>query len=102
MDYTIELSYNINKYGNNIKETVIDLANEYCCQDYSILYEFEGDKQIKRSHCIISIIFRENEKNKMDLFIQLIKKIKNLNIEVIYNSKNKILYNSSYFKKKNF
>ena len=108
-----ELIDNINQYDgacifltnlkeedyHKIKETIINLANEYCCYDYSILYEFEGDKQIKRSHCIISIIFRENEKNKMDLFLQFIKKVKNLNTEVIYNSKNKILYSSSYFKK---
>lgn len=101
MTYTIELSYNINKYGNEIKNTIIENAEYYQCKNHNCLYEFEGHKQTKRSHCIISIIFSDDNINKMIEFIKMIKRNKNIYIELIFNDNNKIIYASSYYKKKN-
>ena len=64
------------------------------------LYEFEGQKQIQRSHCIISIVFSDDNINKMIEFIKTIKRLKKVYIEVIFNDNNKIIYTSSYYRKK--
>lgn len=95
------MSYDINKYGNKIKDLVIYYAKEYNCQKYDYIYEFEGNKQIKRSHCIISIVFSQEHINKFKEFINTIKRIKKLYLEVIYNDNNEILYASSFYKKRN-
>ena len=101
MTYTIELSYDINKYGNETKSKIIDMSEYYQCKSNSYLYEFEGQKQIQRSHCIISIVFSDDNINKMIEFIKTIKRLKKVYIEVIFNDNNKIIYTSSYYRKKN-
>lgn len=101
MTYTIEMSYNINKYGNKFRHKIIENAEYYQCKSNSYLYEFEGHKQTQRSHCIISVVFSDDNINKMIEFIKTIKGIKNIYIEVIFNDNNKIIYKSAYYKKIN-
>ena len=100
MGYNIEVSFNILKNGSvtQVLEMVKVFAEENFCENFYEDYEFENKVQYKRSHCIISIIFSHQNINNMVIFLNKIKKIKGLYIELIYDEDNSsILYASQYY-----
>jgi len=104
MNTTIELSYNINRFGTKNKQLVTSLANHYDADSCTYLYEFEGKRHIDRSHCIITIVFSDydenNNKNKnIDKFLKSIAYISNLYVECIFDSDNNIIHSSCYYNK---
>ena len=59
-------------------------------------FELEGDKQIKRNRCIFSVYFDNME--YCTNFAKQIRRLKFLDIEIIYNDCNKIIFASSYYR----
>ena len=100
MGYNIEVTFNILKNCSvtQLLETVKVFAEENFCENFYEDYEFENKVQYKRSHCIISIMFsRQNIKN-MVIFLNKIRRMKGLYIELIYDEdNNSILYASQYY-----
>jgi hypothetical protein len=101
MGYNIEVSFNTLK--NNIKETqdlIIDKALENRCNYYYNDFEFEKNLCYNRNHCIITLIFQNNncDIDYIVKFIKIIKNIKGIYIESIYdNDNNNILFASKFY-----
>ena len=109
MGYNIEISINLLKHSNvnEIKREIIDFASDLECSYYYILYDYEERIKFPRNHMIIVINFaNENDSNNCLFncakFLCLIKKMKDLHIESIYEDDNvfcKLIYASSYYLK---
>jgi len=100
MGYNIEVSFNVLKNGSvtELLETVRSFAEECFCEKFFEEYEFENKVHFQRRHCIISVIFPQEKINNMIEFLNIIKKIKGLHIESIYDEDNHlILYASQYY-----
>jgi len=100
MMYNIEVSFNILKNGSvtELLETVRMFADKCLCDNFFEDYEFENKVQFKRRHCIMTVIFPKDKINNMIEFLNIVKKIKGLYIETIYDEYNhSILYASQYY-----
>ena len=98
MGYNIELSFNIMKQNINLLNTVQSTAEECLCDNLFDDYEFDNNTQFQRRHCVISVRFPHERINNMTKFLNIVKKIEGLHIEVIYDElKHSILYASQYF-----
>ena len=100
MGYNIEVSFNTLK--NSISETqelIISTAVENGCNYYYNDFEFENNIRYNRSHCVITLSF-QNYENDIDCiikFLKIIRNIKGIYIESIYdNDTNNILFASKF------
>ena len=99
MSYNIEISFNIMKHKcvTEIQKNVTMIAEEYGCSNCYTNYEFEKNLQYQRNHCLITVIF-ENPIAYLIKFLKIIKKIKGIYIESIYDDvTSQLLYASSYY-----
>lgn len=100
MGYNIEVSFNVLKNGSvtELLETVRSFAENCYCEDFYEDYEFENKVQFQRRHCLMTVIFSQKNINNMIEFLNFIKKLKCLYIEMIYDDENHlILYASQYY-----
>lgn len=86
MGYTIEISFDILKHSNvsSLKQQMIDLAVEMDCHYQYSYYEYEKEHGNPRHHCIIAVHFLDETLFACAKFIKTIKKIRDVNIECIY------------------
>jgi hypothetical protein len=106
MGYNIEISIDLLKHTNvsETKREIIDFASDLECSYYYILYDYEERIKFPRNHMIIVINFaNENDSNNCLFncakFLCLIKKMKDLHIECIYDDEIvcNLLYASQYY-----
>ncbi len=100
MGYNIEFSFNILKNTSITKmlEDVKEYVMNSGCEDFYEDYEFENKTQFQRRHCLMVIKFSLTNINSMIKFLNNIRKINGIYIEIIYNEDNhSILYASQYF-----
>lgn len=100
MGYNIEISFNILKNGSATKllETVRNYAENSFCESFYEEYEFDKKVQFQRSHCVITINFSHSQINNIVYFLNNIKKIGGIYVELIYDDeKNSMLYASQYY-----
>ena len=101
MGYNIEVSFNTLK--NSISETqelIISTALENGCNYYYNDFEFENNLRYNISHCIITLSFQnyENDIDYIIKFLKIIRNIKGIYIESIYdNDTNNILFASKFY-----
>tara|TARA_Y100001935_G_C16920172_1_gene320429 strand:- start:5 stop:415 length:411 start_codon:yes stop_codon:yes gene_type:complete len=91
MAYQIEISVNLNKITNlsEIKNLLIEKANDCKVEDYYTMYEHMGkNRQIYRNHCVLVFMFLEHDELLAE-FIRYAKKFKNISIESIGFDKGK-------------
>jgi len=91
MAYQIEISVNLNKVTNlsDIKNLLLNKANDCKLQDYYTIYEHIGkNRQIYRNHCVICFLFNEHDELLAE-FIRYAKKMKNISIESVGLDKGK-------------
>ena len=91
MAYQIEISVNLNKITNlsEIKQLLLNKADDCKLEDYYIIYEHMGkNRQIYRNHCVITFLFLEHDELLAE-FIRYAKKIKNISIESLGLDKGK-------------
>tara|TARA_Y100000816_G_C25940567_1_gene490551 strand:- start:153 stop:578 length:426 start_codon:yes stop_codon:yes gene_type:complete len=103
MGYIIEVSFDIRKNGNcSFKNEIFQCAENLNCTTYYMDYEFEGqNRQMKRSHCILYIIFEDEYVENLMKFIRYVKTKKHTYIECLYedNGINNIIYASPVYQK---
>jgi len=101
MGYNIELSFNTLKH--NISETqdlIINIAVENGCNYYYNDFEFESNLRYNRNHCVITLSFQNYASNIYYIikFLKIIKNIKGIYIESIYDDdRNHILFASKFY-----
>lgn len=101
MGYNIEVSFNALK--QNITETqelIISIALENGCNYYYNDFEFENNLCYNRNHCVITLSFQSHVYNidYIVKFLKIIKNIKGIYIESIYdNDTNNILFASKFY-----
>lgn len=97
MGYIVELSVNIRKHNNvNILNKTIEQIAENCTL-YSTYHQIENNELYKRTHFFMTMRF-ESDKPNLVKFVKLIKSIRGMNIEFLYNDSTKtLLYGSKYF-----
>ncbi len=101
MVYQIDVAVNLNKISNlsEVKKKIIEKAHECKLEKYFDQFEHVGrNRQIFRNHCVLTLFFIENDELLSD-FIRFIKKIKNVNIEMVGldATKFKIIYASKKY-----
>lgn len=101
MVYQIDVAVNLNKISNlsEIKKKIIEKAYDCKLEKYFSQFEHVGrNRQIFRNHCVLTLFFIENDELLSD-FIRFIKKIKNVNIEMVGldATKFKIIYASKKY-----
>ena len=98
MEYTMELSLNLHKCGKytDTKNMLNDLAIENDATGIYDFFEIEGGKRIQRNHCIFVVSFYKAEHCLN--FLRLVRKLRNLHLETIYDSLCRISYASSYYR----
>lgn len=101
MGYNIEISVDISKHPDfsRLKKELTDFAIDSGCDHYYYLYEMEGGGQRKRNHCIIVVNFDDDSIFNCSHFLKVVKKIKDLNIECIYEDSIvcKLIYASRFY-----
>lgn len=101
MGYYVEISINMIKHPNisQLKREITDIAIELNCDHYYYLYEVENKNRIPRNHIVIVINFDDSQIFNCAHFLKLIKKMKNLHIECIYDDEIacNLLYASKYY-----
>lgn len=98
MGYFVEISFNLSKHKNytSIKNLIMEHAEKNSSISSYDFFELEGGKQIKRNRCIFSVYFDNME--HCTSFAKQIRRLKCLDIEIIYNDCNKIIFASSYYR----
>jgi hypothetical protein len=104
MGYTVESSLNILKHTNitEIQNKIKEIANECVCNFFYDNYEFENNKQIKRTNYTFTTYFEKGKDQTGNLlyFIKNIKKMAGIYIENIYDDDaNVLLYASKYYQR---
>ena len=105
MEYSIEISFNIEKQKNvtYMKAKLTDIAKAYSGYNIYAIHDIQGTRHgnVDRNHCIISVTFCDNNIKNCVKFIKQIKKLRNYTIESIYKSSGtyKLLYASSVYLK---
>lgn len=99
MGYNIEVSFNTLKHNiHDTQELIIKIALENGCNSYYNDFEFDNNLRYNRNHCIFTIIFQDYNIDDIVRFLQIMKKIKGIFIESIYdNDSNKILFASKLY-----
>jgi predicted adenine nucleotide alpha hydrolase (AANH) superfamily ATPase len=96
MSLNIRKHNNITEIQNNIKE----IANDSGCNFFYDNYEFENNKQMKRTNYMFTTYFEKEPIVNLLYFIKNIKKIPGIYIETIYDADvNVLLYASKYYQR---
>jgi hypothetical protein len=102
MGYNVEASLNILKHTNitEVQNHVKEIANDSGCNFFYDNYEFENNKQIKRTNYMFTTYFENEPIVNLLYFIKNIKKIPGIYIENIYDDDdNVLLYASKYYQR---
>lgn len=103
MGYNIEISVDLLHHTNisEIKKIIADYALDFECNYYYYLYDMAGGCKIQRNHCIMVINFDDAQIFNCSNFLKVVKKIKKLSIECIYEDDLlcKLIYASNYYQK---
>jgi hypothetical protein len=102
MGYTVESSLNILKHTNitEVQNKIKEIANDSVCNFFYDNYEFENNKQIKRTNYTFTTNFENDSIVNVTYFIKKIKKIPGIYIENIYDDDaNVLLYASKYYQR---
>lgn len=102
MGYTVESSLNILKHTNitEVQNKIKEIANDSVCNFFYDNYEFENNKQIKRTNYTFTTNFENDSIANVPYFIKKIKKIAGIYIENIYDDDaNVLLYASKYYQR---
>ena len=99
MGYNIEVSFNTQKLNlADTQELICSVAIENGCNSYYNDFEFENNLRYNRTHCIFTLNFQNYNIDNIVKFLKIIKKIKGLYIESIYdNDTNNILFASKFY-----
>jgi hypothetical protein len=100
MGYSIEVSFNILKNSSvtEIKNMIINGAEECGCDSFQEDYEYDAHTQFKRSHCVITLNFSKTEITDLIRFLRFIKSRCGIHLETIYDeNEHYILYASQYY-----
>ena len=102
MGYNVESSLNILKHTNitEIQNKIKEIANDSDCNFFYDTYEFENNKQMKRTNYMFTTYFEKEPIENLLYFIKNIKKIPGIYIENIYDDDaNILLYASKYYQR---
>lgn len=97
MGYIVEMSVNTRKHKNTpiLKKTIEQIAEN--CKLYSTYHQIENNELYKRTHYFMTMRFESIKPNILK-FVKLIKSIRGINIELLYNDSTKaLLYGSTYY-----
>lgn len=100
MGYSIEVSFNILKNSSvtEIKNMIIDGAEECGCDSFYEDYEYDVHTQFKRSHCVMTLIFSNSDITELVRFLRFIRSRCGVCLELIYDDNEYyILYASQYY-----
>ncbi len=100
MGYNIEVSFNTLKYNSilDTRDKIINYALENGCNSWYDNYEFINLQNNTRNHNVITINFQDINIMKVINFLKIIKVIKGIYIETIYDDNtNKFLFASKYY-----
>lgn len=100
MGYNIEVSFNTLKHNcvTETRDMIFNCAKENGCNSCYETYEFLNTINDTRNHTVITINFQNTNINKIVNFLKIIKVIKGLNIETIYDDiNNQLLFASTYY-----
>ena len=100
MGYNIEVSFNTLKHTcvTETRDMIMNLALENGCDSCYDTFEFINDQYETRNHVVITVIFQEYNINEIVKFLKIIKEIKGICIESIYDDNiEKLLFASQYY-----
>jgi hypothetical protein len=100
MGYSIEVSFSILKNSSvtEVKNMIINGAEECGCDSFQEDYEYEAHAQFKRNHCVITLNFLEPDINELIRFLRFIRNRCGIHLELIYDENEySILYASQYY-----
>jgi hypothetical protein len=100
MGYNIEVSFNTLKHScvMETRDMIINLALENGCESYYDTIEFINDQFETRNHNVITINFKENNIDQIVKFLKLVKDIRGMYIETIYDDlTEQLLFASKYY-----
>jgi hypothetical protein len=100
MGYSIEVSFSILKNSSvtEVKNMIINGAEECGCDSFHEDYEYEVHAQFKRNHCVITLNFSNPEISELIRFLRFIRSRCGIYLELIYDvNEYYILYASQYY-----
>ena len=101
MGYTVEVSYNLEQCDNvtQINGFVVEEANKCNALSHYQQHEMSGNVKKPRRHCIITVIFNEEDVLLCAKFLRIMKQTKHIHVECIYTDSVRcnILYASPYY-----
>ena len=100
MGYSIEVSFNILKNSSvtELKNMIIDGAEECGCDFVYEDYEYEAHSQFKRNHCVITLNFLKPDITELIRFLRFVRSRDGVYLELIYDENEYyILYASQYY-----
>ena len=100
MGYSIEVSFSILKNSSvtEVKNMIINGAEECGCDSFHEDYEYEAHAQFKRNHCVITLNFSNPEISELIRFLTFIRSRCGVYLELIYDENDYfILYASQYY-----
>ena len=100
MGYNIEVSFNTLKHScvMEMRDMIINLALENGCNSWYDDFEFINSQRNLRTHAVITVNFYNYNIDQIVKFLKIIKVIKGLYIETIFDDdNNNFLFASKYY-----